>query len=118
MNLAAWRFPVSIRHDVLIPVAVVLGLWGTAAWYYSANTYAGGAVSTPDQAIAAMKRICGARADPALLRYKIRAWLNGDTWFVKSDLRDYVWQHTDGNFSAIIDARTGKVRSCYVGASN
>lgn len=113
MNLAAWRFPVSIRHDVLIPMAVVLGLWATAAWYYSANTYAGGVIATPDQAIAAMKQQCG-KGDPSnLMAYPFKARLKGDVWVVDADLRGHFWEPRDAYFGGVVEVKTGKAQSCH-----
>ena len=115
MNLAAWRFPVSIRHDVVIPALIVLGLWATGAWYYHLNTFSGGAIATPDQAIEVAKRICGQRADPIWQGQRMRAHLKNGFWFVDSQVYDYTRLRTAGIFASAIDAQTGQVRECRIG---
>jgi hypothetical protein len=112
VNFARWRFPVSIRHDLVIPGLLVVGLWFVAAWYYADNTYAGGVVATPDQAIAAMKQYCGKLAPPGLLKHPFAARLNNGAWFVSADLREYPWSRPDAIFSGIVEARTGEVPTC------
>jgi hypothetical protein len=116
VNLARWRFPVSIRHDLVIPALVVIGLWATAAWYYGMNTYAGGAASTPDQAIAIMKQRCGRFAPVELLNHPFTARLRNGAWFVSADLREHPWSRPDAIFSGIVEAQTGEVPTCHMGA--
>ncbi|HEX4860128.1 MAG TPA: hypothetical protein VFV07_02755 [Rhizomicrobium sp.] len=112
MNLARWRFPVSIRHDVVIPALVVIGLWIVAAWYYGMNTYAGGVVATPDQAVAAIKQRCGGHNAPDWMNWRMRTKLKNETWFTYLKLIDYHRLHTYGVFWAAVDAKTGQVQDC------
>ena len=115
MNLARWRFPFSIRHDVVIPALVVIGLWATAAWSYGMNMYAGGAAATPGQAIAIMKQRCGRFVPPEALNHPFTARLKDGAWLVSADLREHLWSRTDRTFSGIVDAETGRILTCDTG---
>jgi hypothetical protein len=112
VNLARWRFPVSIRHDVVIPALVVAGLWATAAWYYHINTYPGGAVTTPDQAVVAIRQKCGGQNAPDWMRRRMRTELRDGTWYARLNLIDYRRLHIYGVFLGAVDAKTGQVRDC------
>jgi len=112
VSFAAWRFPVSIRHDVVIPVLVIVGLWITAAWYYHLNTYPDGAIKTPDQAVAAIRQKCGGMVPTDLMNRRMRAKLQDGKWFTYLPLIDYSRLRTYGALIGAVDAKTGEVTDC------
>jgi hypothetical protein len=119
MKAAALRFPLSVRHDLIIPGLVIIGLWIVAAWYYGMNTYPGGVVSNPDMAIAAAKHApCIAVNSYALQSNAWQANLRGDVWYAHTDFREHFWQNSDGFASVSLDARSGRVIDCRSGATD
>ena len=117
MTAAALRAPFSPRRDLAIPLLVVLGLWAVGAWYYADHTFRGGAIATPDQAIAQAKRSACVTEQPELARLPgWRANLNVDKWYVHLTVRSWFWQPPDGDVQVTMDARTGRIIACSVGA--
>ena len=113
----AGRFPVSIRHDVAIPALVIVGLWMTAAWYYHMNTFPGGVIETPDQAVAAIRQKCGGPNPPDWMNGHMRTTLKDGKWFASLKLIDYSRLRIYGTFIGAVDAQTGQVTDCrYTGA--
>ena len=104
-----------IRKSTMVAIVVIVGLVGLQAIRFFNNYYPGGKIRTESEAIALARaaHLCGPLPDGPW-----RAVLKDGTWIAHAE-----WTHGfprvmhDGEAAVWIDARTGKIKECRIGAS-
>jgi len=117
--LALERVQWSFKHDLIVPGLVIVGLWLAGAVYYTQHTYAGGAISTPEQAIEAARHSpCIAQTDELAKSDSWHADLTGDLWIAhKQVYRIPLFRlNLEGFADVEFDAKTGRIITCRTGA--
>ena len=121
MILALERVQWSFKHDLIVPCFIVVGLWVVGAIYYTQHTFAGGAISTPQQAIAAARRApCIAQSAEMADADGWRAELRGERWIAHKEFYrvPILRLRVESLASAVFDARTGHMIECRFGVAD
>jgi hypothetical protein len=107
--LALERVRWSLKHDLLVPALVVMGLWVT------------GAISTPDQAVEAARHAPCFTSSPEMASADgWHAQLAGARWVVHKQIYriPFLRLKLEGTGSAVFDAETGRITDCSVGVND